>query len=188
MGLSEEIAKLRQSIHQMIQENTPVLTIWCTVKSVDWDNKTMVATGTTDKLDYNDVLLGLDSVAKKPKVGTKCLIGLIENKDAQSFMITCDELDAVEFQTTEAALKWKAEDDTWTWNDGSNEGMVKVIELTNDLKAIQQDLNTIKQVFSSWNPIANDGGAALKSAASVWASQNLTESNKDNLQNNKIKH
>ncbi|MFN8238640.1 MAG: hypothetical protein U0T77_10770 [Chitinophagales bacterium] len=187
--MSEEISKLRESIHKMIQENTPVLTIWCSVKSVDWDSKTMVATGTTDKLDYNDVLLGLDSVCKKPKIGTKCLIGIIENKDAQSFLISCDEVDAIEFQTTGAAMKWKVEDDTWTWNDGENEGIVKVLELTSDLNKIQQDLNALKTVFSSaWAVVPSDGGAALKAAAATWAGQTLELSNKDNLQNNKIRH
>lgn len=35
---------------------------------------------------------------------------------------------------------------------------------------VDQELNDLKNVFSLWAPVANDGGAALKTAVSTWAS------------------
>ncbi|NCQ58955.1 MAG: hypothetical protein GW794_14140, partial [Flavobacteriales bacterium] len=43
--------------------------VWATVKSVDYTKKTMSATSVVDELDYFNVLLGLGSFYRKPKVG-----------------------------------------------------------------------------------------------------------------------
>lgn len=188
MSLSDEIARLRESIIKTIKENVPVQNVWCTVKSVDWDAKTMVCISTTDKLEYHDVLLGLDMLYKKPKVNTKCLISALENKEAQAYMVICDEVDAIEFQTTDAALKLKIEDDVWTWNDGNNKGLVKMPAAKEQYNKIENKLNQLIQIFSGWIPVPNDGGAALKTALGTWVSQNLTLTEESDIENTKIKH
>lgn len=73
-------------------------------------------------------------------------------------------------------------------NGGINEGLVKVIALTDKLNAIENDINDLKSVFSSWTPISNDGGAALKTAIATWMSSTLDVTNKADIQNEKIKH
>lgn len=67
-------------------------------------------------------------------------------------------------------------------------GLVKVGELTQKLNAIEQDINTLKQAFSSWVPVPNDGGAALKAAAGSWFGQQLTETQKADIENEAVKH
>ena len=63
-------------------------------------------------------------------------------------------------------------------------GMVKVEELN----AVERDLNNLKQVFQDWIPVAQDGGAALKTAvATTWAAQQLTETQKSDIENEKVK-
>lgn len=69
------------------------------------------------------------------------------------------------------------------FNDGALEGMVKVIELTQKLNNLEQDLNTLKQVFTSWVPVPSDGGAALKTAASSWAAQQITPTQQADIEN-----
>lgn len=79
---------------QRIRELVPIQTTWAKVKSVDWDKKTMTATGLLDDLDFYDVLLGIGSQSRKPKVGTKCLIGIIANS-SNAFLIEADELEEI---------------------------------------------------------------------------------------------
>lgn len=61
--------------------------VWAKVKSVDWNSKTMTATDVVDGLDYFEVLLGIGSVYKKPKVGAKCLLGILGNQASATFLI-----------------------------------------------------------------------------------------------------
>ncbi len=71
---------------------------------------------------------------------------------------------------------------------GRNEGTVKVKELTEQLNALEKDLNNLKTAFSSWVTVPNDGGAALKTITTTWAGSNLQLTDKKSLQNDKIKH
>lgn len=66
-------------------------------------------------------------------------------------------------------------------------GMVKVEELVKRLNAVERDLNSLKQVFQGWVPLSRDGGAALKTAAATWAGQQLTETQKSDIENEKVK-
>ena len=54
-----------------------------------------------------------------------------------------------------------------------------------------KDLNTLKQAFTSWAPIAGpttDGGAGLKALAATWFAQQLVTTQSGTLQNPKVKH
>ena len=46
----------------------------------------------------------------------------------------------------------------------------------------------MKQILSSWSPVPNDGGAALKGAIAGWASNKITQTKPDDIENIKIKH
>ena len=73
-------------------------------------------------------------------------------------------------------------------NGGENEGLVKVVELAEKLNAIENDINNLKSIFSSWVPVVYDGGASLKAAAASWAAQSLQTTSKKDIENPKIKH
>lgn len=66
-------------------------------------------------------------------------------------------------------------------------GMVKVEELVKKLNAVEKDINSLKQVFTTWVTVPQDGGAALKAASATWAGQRLTETKKSDLENEKVK-
>ena len=70
---------------------------------------------------------------------------------------------------------------------GNLGGMVKVEELVKKLNAVEKDLNNLKQVFSTWTPVTQDGGAALRLAAATWYGQQLTETQKSDIENEKVK-
>ncbi len=81
--------------------------IWATVKSVNWDAKTMIAESIVDGLEYFNVLLGLGSFYRKPKVGTKCLLGVLGNKAAATFLIEAEAFEEEIYKsgTTEFTIK-----------------------------------------------------------------------------------
>jgi len=152
------------------KKHVKVQTAWAIAKEIDWDAKKMDAIGVADDLAYFGVLLGIGSEYRKPKENTLCLIGLIENNAAATFLIYAEELEETVF------------------NGGEHKGLVKVSELTTQLNAIERDINKLKSLFGSWVPVAQDGGAALKTALSDWISNNIIESSENDLQNDKIKH
>ena len=95
MKRGDNITELGAVLNERTKKLIDVQTHWCNVKSVDWDKKTMVATGLVDDLDFFDVNLGVGSIYKKPKIKTKCLIGIINNNIADAFLIECDEIEEI---------------------------------------------------------------------------------------------
>ena len=91
--------KLKQTLSELQKNNTPTQTVWAEVKEVDWEEKTMTVLGIDDELEYYDVLLGLGSVDVKPKVGSNCLIGFINNSETLPFLIMADEVEEIDIKT-----------------------------------------------------------------------------------------
>jgi hypothetical protein len=73
-----------------------VQTAWATVKSVDWEVRRMVVVGVADDLEYYDVSLGLGNICKRPEIGSLCLIGMINNHDAASFLIDAENVEEIQ--------------------------------------------------------------------------------------------
>jgi hypothetical protein len=73
-------------------------------------------------------------------------------------------------------------------NTGVNGGMVKVSELTTKLNNLENDINDLKSIFSSWTPVPSDGGAALKLLLTPYYGQTLTPTAQSEIENTKVKH
>jgi len=97
--------KLKQTLSELQKNNTPTQRVWVEVKEVDWEAKTMTALGIDDDLEYYDVLLGLGSVDVKPKVGSNCLIGFINNSETLPFLIMADEVEEIDVKSEHCQLK-----------------------------------------------------------------------------------
>lgn len=162
-----------------------VQTHWCIVKKVDWDKKTMTATGVVDDLDFYDVLLGLGSINRKPSVDSKCLIGIVNNNSAAAFLIECESVDEVEISDA-MGFKLLLKEGVLTINGETLGGIVNAIELKTQLDKNTAVLEAIKLAFQSWIPVPNDGGAALKGLSSAFTG--LPTADLSNIQNDKIKH
>ncbi len=173
--MSNELDKLAQSIRRATSRGRTAQLRFATCTSVDWDNRTMEAEGVTDNLPYYGVMLGLGFVDIRPKAGTVCLIGILEGVDAYSFLINAEKVDEIEIKAEKI-----------TANGGENDGMVKIGQLVARLNTLERDLNSIKTVFKSWITAPNDGGAALKAAASSWAGQTIQETKQKDIENDKI--
>jgi hypothetical protein len=73
--------------------------------------------------------------------------------------------------------------------NGDNEGGVPITaDVVSRLNAIEQDINTLKTVFSGWVTVPNDGGAALKAAAGAWFAQQLQQTVNSDIENQKVLH
>lgn len=88
--MSKELDELNRLLKERQKGAQKAHVVWATVKEVDWDNKQMTATGLLDGLDYFDVQLGLGSFYRKPVVGTKCLLGIIENQSSAAFLVEAE--------------------------------------------------------------------------------------------------
>jgi hypothetical protein len=116
------------------------------------------------------------SVVEIPAVGTKCILSFRDGNIGRPQILACHQ-----------ALKILVNCDNIIFNNGTLGGMVKVEDLVTKLNNLENDINSLKNVFSTWTPVPNDGGAALKTAAGVWFGQQLTPTQKSDLENEKIK-
>lgn len=183
--MAEGINEFNKLLSRRIKELIPNQMVWAIVKSVDWEKKTMVATGVVDDLDYHDILLGLPSEYKKPVVGSKCLIGMIENNQVNAVLIYADEIEAV-LITDKTGFKIYLNNGQLELNGNSFSGIVKAPELKNQLDKNTFILEKIQNVFRQWTPIPEDGGAALKSLVNEFI--NLDRADLSGIENDKIKH
>lgn len=129
-------------------KNAVVQTHWCTVKDVDWEAGNMTATGILDGLDFHNVQLGLGSIMVNPKIGTKCLVGIIANNPASSFLISAEEILEIKIKAGEGELTVKEEG-------------IQVKRNSENLKAILNDLIAEKNKMNTEvSKIAVKAGAA----------------------------
>jgi len=200
---------IRDAIRQLAQSGTQTVSLVCTVDAVDKDARTIDCS----PIDESAPLLAVNLQANQnsqwglvvfPKVGSYVVVGFIANGDAGVVLLT-DEIESVELTVkgeqeatatfNETGVTVKVADNTSavlskdgiSLNGGTLGGLVKVEDLTTRLNAIEDDINSLKKVFSSWSPTPQDGGAALKASAASWAAQSLTLTKRGDYENEKVK-
>lgn len=127
MKKGKNIEEFGRLLARNINGKLKVQTHWCNATSVDWQAKTMTATGVSDGLEFYDVSLGLGSFYRKPKLGSLCLIGILENQEASAYLI---DLSAFE----EAV-----------WYSGGSELTIK-----EEGFIIKQGDESLKEVLNDW--------------------------------------
>lgn len=139
---------------EKMKRSQSVQTVFATVKAVDWDKKTMTATGVIDDLDYYDVLLGLGEIYTKPTIGSRVLIGLINNQGNNSFLI------------------WSEETEEWAHKVGKAE-----MEMKNDGFVLEAQGESLKKVLNDFidevNKIIVVNGTTINVAAVTAIKQRL---------------
>lgn len=162
--------ELRRAFQQKYGEK-PV-TILGTIAAVDENSKTC----NIDDDGFMMYGIRLQSVTnaaagilKVPKIGAQALAVKIEDGDG-FMLLDCAEYDKIIF------------------NGGNNGGLINIESLVDKINAIENDLNSLKTVFKSWTPVAQDGGSALKTAAADWADQTITKTKTKDLEDKTITH
>jgi hypothetical protein len=182
--MSKKLIEFKNLLTEKMKSKVPVQTEWVKVQSVDWEEKTMIAIGQLNGLEYFDVVLGLGAVNIKPKLGTLALVGAIHNGEA-CFMISCEEMEEFEL-TDQSGFKLSLNNGLLLINGENYGGIVNAKELKKQVDKNTLILEKIQTVFSSWVPVPNDGGASLK--ASVTAFTSLQRTDLANIENTTIKH
>lgn len=148
------------------------------------DGQAMCDTGVARNVDADQGVCDVEIEGKAPAEGA-----LIGNTESGVMVVPKDGsvVAVVWVSKTTAVVVMVAEVEEIRLMGGQLGGLVKVVELVKRLNAVEKDMNSLKQVFQDWAPVSQDGGAALKAAATAWATQQLTETQKSDIENEKVK-
>lgn len=126
-------------------------------------------------------------VVQIPRKDSFVMVGYVAD-GAAGMVILCDDIEEVQvvIKDTDTASVVVDENGV-TMNGGKLGGMVKVEDITTRLNLIEKDINKLKQAFTSWTPVPQDGGAKLKAGVASWAGSQLTESKRGDYENEKVK-
>ena len=200
---------IKETIRQLAQGGRQSVSLVCTVDAVDKTARTVDCT----PLDESAPLLGVNLQANQestfgvvafPKVGSYVVVGFVADGAAGVVLLT-DEVESVEVVISGDTARISAGkdgvrllmgDDTSaeltndgiTLNGGGFGGTVKIVELTERINAIERDINNLKNVFSVWVAVPQDGGAALSVAAAAWSATPLELTQRGDYENEKVKH
>lgn len=181
---------LRNIIRQLVQPDGETVALVCTVDAVDKSARTIDCSPINEGAPLLGVNLQANQEAKYglclfPEIGSFVVVGFIAGGAAGVVLLT-EKIEAAEIVIGDTSAVMDA--DGITFNGGNFGGIVKVEDLTNRLNLIENDINELKTVFSSWVVAPQDGGAALKTAASSWCGSSLTPSQRGDYENSKVKH
>lgn len=74
------------------------------------------------------------------------------------------------------------------FNGGSNDGLVKVKELTTKITQLEERVNYLINVLTTWVPVASDGGLALKTLWNLTPQSNIITTVQSDIENTLVKH
>lgn len=200
---------IKETIRQLARGGRETVSLVCTVDAVDKTARTVDCT----PLDESAPLVGVNLQANQgstfgmvsfPRVGSFVVVGFVADGSAGVVLAT-DDVDSVEVVISDDTARITANEEgvrVWMGDDTSVEltgegvvlnggnfgGMIKVEPLTGRINDIENDINELKNIFSSWVTVPQDGGAALKAASAAWAGSLLTPTQRGDYENEKVKH
>lgn len=76
--------------------------------------------------------------------------------------------------------------DSITMLGGDLKGLVKLDNVVTQLNNLENDITNLKNAFTSWLVVPNDGGSALKLASASWAGSPIINTQASDLENTNI--
>lgn len=200
---------IKEAIRQLAQGDNPTASLMCQVDAVDREARTVDCT----PIDGSAPLLGVNLQANQasqfgivafPRTGSYVVVGFVAHGSAGVVLLT-DDIESIEVVISDDSTRIVADEegvhvqvgdtisaeltDTGVvFNGGDNGGLVQAAQLTQRINAIEQDINSLKQVFATWQAVPQDGGSALKVAAATWMTSPLTTTKRSDYENTKVKH
>jgi hypothetical protein len=165
-----ELDKFAEIFHRRVDGAKQAQLRFAVCQSVDWEEKTMTAAGVSDDVPYEGVQLGFGYMDIKPKKNAVCLIGILEGKEAMTFLINAEEVERVEVKS-----------DLIEINSGTLGGFVKIQELTDKLNALVNTFN------AHTHTVATTGTAAAQSGTAAAITVQAQRFNQSDYENEKIK-
>jgi hypothetical protein len=165
MGPFDDFTK---ALREEMKRSVPVQTVWATVETVS-DTTMTVADADESAVKYYNVLLGLQGMIIEPVVGSKVLIGVIENKATACFLIHADQ--------------WKS----CRMNGEKNGGMAIAPNIASRLKEHETKVNALIDYISQL-PVAVSGAVGAPPVPLPYAAFKLSSTSANQLQSTTIKH
>ncbi|MDD2984679.1 MAG: hypothetical protein PHQ74_14970 [Crocinitomicaceae bacterium] len=122
--------------------------------------------------ELGDSYMKITPVDKSPVV-----YALIDGQTTESVIINCSKI---------ASIEWVCE--VSKLNGDNQGGLVIAQKVSESDNSIIQEINQLKQLITSWTPVVNDGGAALKAALSSWVTGTIEPTSSADFENTKVKH
>lgn len=173
-------AEIARVIKAMIGGNGGTALFTAEVKSVEGETCTVLI----GELEVPDVLLtpadeGADGkLVITPKVGSQVTVADLSGGELRQLAVVhWGEVEKISLTADSIEL-----------NGGDNGGLVKIEALTDKINNIEKDINKLKQAFTTWVPVPQDGGSSLKSGVASWAAQQLVQTQVSDLEDDKITH
>ena len=196
---------LKQAIADIVtslSSATSFQPISLSVKAVDVSKRTLNASDVNGSVFHSIRLQYLGaSILLVPAVGSTVLV-FYDFDSHCGFVAGCSKIESAEIVIGDTSavmdadgLRIKTEKmsadinrENIIFNGGNLGGLPVVGDLAKRLNIIENDINTLKTVFASWVPVAQDGGAALSTAATSWAASQLSLTKAADYENTKVKH
>lgn len=150
-----EDEKLRNAFERLQDGARQAQLRWVTVTRVDKENLMMDAVGVSDDLEYYGIQLGMGAFNICPKVGSGCLVGIVEGQETDAFLISAEEIEEVQIKA----------DTSITFNNGELGGMVKVGNLTDKI-------NELIKAFNNHTHTLPESSVAVQGSATSQANIN----------------
>ena len=126
-------------------------------------------------------------VVQIPREGSYVMVGYVQD-GAAGMVLLCDDIEEAQVVVKDTGTaSIVVNEDGIVMNGGSLGGMVKVEDITKRLNLIEDDINKLKQALTSWTPVPQDGGAALKGGVASWAGQQLVKTKVKDTENERVK-
>lgn len=173
-------AEIARAIKAITGGNSGTALFTAEVKSVEGETCTVLV----GELEVPDVLLtpadeGADGkLLITPKEGSQVTVADLSGGELRHLAVVhWGEVEKISLTADSIEL-----------NGGDNGGLVKIEALTDKINNIEKDINKLKQAFTTWVPVPQDGGASLKSGVASWAAQQLVQTQVSDLEDDKITH
>jgi hypothetical protein len=118
------------------------------------------------------------SVIEVPNINSHCLLAFRDNNAGRPQIIMVDSVNQLLIDCTNNVV----------FNKGNLGGLIKIENALKSWNNIEKNLQDLNSAISSWVPVPNDGGAALKSSLSVWLSESLATTQRTDLEDTNILH
>lgn len=139
---------------------------WVTVTGVDKENRAMDAVGVSDNLEYFCIQLGMGAFNIYPKLGTNCLVAIVEGQETDAFLVAAENIEEMEIKAST----------TVTFNGGGLGGLVKVKELTDVINDMVSKFNAHTHQVMGVTP----GSGSVVAPAPISTMKNLQQTQIEN--------
>lgn len=145
---------------------------------------------TLTEVRLNSIIQTINSsVTIYPKTESYVLVGFIEEKKTESFIIMYSEIDKIEVWFDEENKKgYVISADGVVFDKGENSGIVIAPELVSQLAKLTNRVDTIINAIENGVPVPRDGGVGYQTSMKAILATIVETEDFSNIENERIKH